>query len=169
MTQSTLFDIAPPSETVTIAGVDHKVVGVPFRVIVQLVKDNPEFMGLLFGGGLDGAALLAKGPDTVALIIAWGFGDGDNPEARTKAADLPLDVQLDLIAGIIKATIGGGAGPFVQKLAGLRKLIEVEPERQKTPDGQPKVFRVKAAEKISPKPSESSIATSDSPMPKYGT
>lgn len=162
MISNPLFDIAPPSETVSIAGVDHKVVGVPFRIIVQLVKESPELMALLMGGGLDGAALMAKGPDTVAMIIACGFGLPDDADAKKKAADLPLDVQLDLIAGIIKATIGGGAGPFVQKLAGLRKVIGMEEEK-------PRIFRLKAAQPSSPKSSEPSAPIMDGHQEKFGT
>jgi hypothetical protein len=120
MTAPGLFDIGPPTEIVAINCVEHKVRGLPLRIIVDLLKDYPAIIGML-GKGLTAEAVVAQGPAAVSLIIAAGYGMADDEKARKAAADLPLDVQLDLIAGIVKATLGGGAGPFADK---LRKIYD---------------------------------------------
>jgi hypothetical protein len=120
MTSPGLFDIGPPTEIVSINGTDHKVRGLPLRIIVDLLKDYPAIIGML-GKGLTAEAVVAQGPAAVSLIIAAGYGMADDEKARKAAADLPLDVQLDLIAGIVNATLGGGAGPFADK---VRKIYD---------------------------------------------
>jgi hypothetical protein len=120
MTAPGLFDIGAPTEVVAINGAEHKVRGLPLRVIVDLLKDYPLIIGML-GKGLTAEAIVAQGPAAVSLIIAAGYGMADDEKARKAAADLPLDVQLDLIAGIVKATLGGGAGPFADK---IRKIYD---------------------------------------------
>ncbi len=158
---SSLDDIAPPSIPVSINGTEHRVVGVPFRVLMQA----PELIGFLMGSGLDANALMQKGPDTVALIIAAGFGSPDDEKAKKRAADLPFDVQIDLLAAILKATIGGGTGPFVEKLAGLRKLIEIEEK----PTAEVEKIRLKTVQRTSPQPLNSSLPGEDIPIAKSGT
>ena len=59
----------------------------------------------------------------------------DDEAALKQAADLPLDVQLDLIAGIVKATLGGGTGPFAEKVRriyesfGMTKAVDEREEK----------------------------------------
>lgn len=161
---SSIFDIAPASETVSINGNDVKVVGVPLRIVVQIAKDAPELLALLMGGGLDAAAFISKAPEMVELVIAAGFGEPDNAEVRKHAGALPLDTQVDLLTAILKATMGGGAGPFIVKLAKARAMLTVEEEKE--PEG----VRVKLKQETSSqKPSISSVPTEDFPEAKYGT
>lgn len=153
---STLFDIAPPSETVTINGRDEKVVGLPFRIVVQLIKDNPDLTGLLVGGGLSGEAIINRGPDVAAQIIAAGYGMPDDEKAKQTAANLPLDVQLDLIAGILKATLGGGVGPFVQKITALQKVVEAEKPKEEVRKEKLEIVKRRLTAMQSRRPSNSS-------------
>lgn len=125
MTDISLFDIAPPTEIVSIGGVDHKVRGLPLRIVASLINDYPQLVGFLSGGGLTAEAIVEQGPKAVSLIIAAGYGVPDDEKAIKAAADLPFDVQIDLIAGIVKATLGGGTGPFVEKIKTLYQSFGV--------------------------------------------
>jgi hypothetical protein len=178
MTGPGLFDIAPPSEKVTIGGVDHEVRGLPLRVIVQLVKDYPAFLGLFSGGGLTAQAIIAQGPRAVALIIACGYGMPDDEKALAAAANLPLDVQIDLIAGIVKATLGGGALPFAEKIKRLYEVLKTpeaeEVNAEATED--PETVRTRKLERMKQRLSRmQSQSTSNSSSPtdiapqKFGT
>jgi hypothetical protein len=141
MVPAGLFDLAPPTEIVSINGVDHKVRGLPLRIIVDLLKDYPAAVGLL-GGGLTAEAVIGQGPQAAALIIAAGYGMPDDEKARQAAADLPMDIQLDLIAAIVKATLGGGAGPFAEKIKKIYDAFKImEPPQQS--DREAKLERMK--------------------------
>lgn len=133
---SSLFDIAPATETVVINGAEHRVYGLPLRIVTEIVKKNPALVSMLGGGGLTAEAILDQGPEAVSTIIAAGYGMPDDEKAKKHAANLPLDVQLDLIAAIVKATLGGGAGPFAEKVKrvyesfGMGKTAETEREEK---------------------------------------
>ena len=92
------------------------------RIVTELVRENPQLVAFLGGGGLTAEAIQEQGAGVVATIIAAGYGLPDDEKALKHAADLPLDVQLDLIAGIVKATLGGGTGPFAAKIRHLTKV-----------------------------------------------
>lgn len=155
-----IFDIAPVTETVTINGVDHKVYGVPSRILAQLGKDYPELVAMLMGGGLNMEAIKEKFAPAVQIIIAAGFRGHDDPEVRKFAADLPLDTQMILLAAILKRTMMGGPDPFGQAVKAIVNMGAAE---------EPRIFRLKAAQKDSSKPSASSVPTTDGQQEKFGT
>jgi hypothetical protein len=179
MTQPGLFDIAPPGEKVNIGGIEHEVRGLPLRVVAQLVKDYPAFLGLFSGGGLTAEAIIAQGPRAVALIIACGYGMPDDEKALAAAANVPLDVQIDLIAGIVKATLGGGALPFAEKINRLYEVLK-PPEAAEAPATEvqedSEIVRARKLERMrqrlsrmqSPPTSNSSSSTDTAPA-KFGT
>lgn len=156
-----IFDIAPVTETVTINGVDHKVYGVPSRILAQLGKDYPELIAMLMGGGLNMEAIKEKFAPAVKTIIAAGFRGHDDPEVNEFAANLPLDTQMILLAAILKRTMMGGPDPFGQAVKAIVNMGAAEE--------QPRIFRLKAAQKDSSKPSASSAPTTDGQQEKFGT
>jgi hypothetical protein len=176
MSQPGLFDIAPPSEKVYIGGIEHEVRGLPLRVIAQLVKDYPAFLGLFSGGGLTAEAIIAQGPRAVALIIACGYGMPDDEKALAAAANLPLDVQIDLIAGIVKATLGGGALPFAEKINRLYEVLKTpeppeaiqEAESPELRDRKLEIMKQRLHRMRSQRTSNSSSPT-DTDQQKFGT
>ncbi|HET7376545.1 MAG TPA: hypothetical protein VFK30_07545, partial [Anaerolineae bacterium] len=74
MAEVTLFDLVPPTEIVTINGVDHKVRGLPLRIVTELVHEYPALISFLSGGGLTAEAILEQGPKAISTIIAAGYG-----------------------------------------------------------------------------------------------
>jgi hypothetical protein len=172
-----LFDIGPPTEIVAINGAEQKVRGLPLRVIVDLLKEYPAIIGML-GKGLTAEAVVGQGPAAVSLIIAAGYGMADDEKARKAAADLPLDVQLDLIAGIVKATLGGGAGPFADKLKKIFEAFKVmnPAEVEVKTEGQEEVrerklerMRQRLSRLQSRQTSNSSSPEADTAPAKFGT
>lgn len=124
---SSLFDIKPATATVVAGGIRHEIVGVPFGVFLKIGMMWPPLIGLLQGQSIDHAQF-AQAPDAVAQFIAAGFGLPGNQPAIEKANGLPLDIQMELFAGILGATLGGGAGPFAKKLSAINALMTPEPD-----------------------------------------
>ncbi len=122
---SSLFDIKPATATVVAGGIRHEIVGVPFGVFLKIGMMWPPLIGLLQGQSIDHAQFAAA-PDAVAQFIAAGFGLPGNSQAIDKANGLPLDIQMELFAGILGATLGGGAGPFARKLSVINALMTPE-------------------------------------------
>lgn len=116
-----------PSETVMVGGEPVPVCGVSLKVLMQLFKRFPE-LTQLFGGGkeLDTARLIEMGDSVVSAIIAAGIGYPDDKKQESLAGKLPLEVQLDLIGAIIRVTMPGGVGPFVEKLGMVTGTLGVE-------------------------------------------
>lgn len=119
---SSLFDIAPQKEIVVAGGKRHEIVGVPFGVFLRVGRMWPPLIKLLTGGGID-QDQFSEAPEAVSRFIAAGFGLADNQQAIDKASSLPLDIQMDLFSGILKATLGGGGRPFAGKVNTIVDLM----------------------------------------------
>jgi len=170
MAPAGLFDLAPPTEIVAINGVEHKVRGLPLRIIVELMKDYPNAVGLIGGGGLTAEAVIAQGPQVVALIIAAGYGMPDDEKARQAAADLPMDVQLDLVGAIVRATLGGGASPFAEKIKKIYDAFKImEPPQQSDREAKLERMKQRLYRMQSPPISNSSSPEADIEPQKFGT
>jgi hypothetical protein len=125
---------------------------------------------LLGGGGLTAEAVIAQGPQAVALIIAAGYGMPNDEKARQAAADLPMDVQLDLIAAIVKATLGGGAGPFAEKIKKIYDAFKViNPPEQTERESKLERMKQRLQRMQSPPTSNSSSPEADIEPQKFGT
>jgi hypothetical protein len=121
-----LIDIAPATETVEAQGKPVTVHGVSAKGLAHLLARFPELRRLMAGQEVQADQLLAMGGDAVAAIIAAGCGyPGDN-SAETIAGSLPLDIQADLLAAILRLTLPRGIGPFVEKLTELGSLLGVD-------------------------------------------
>lgn len=123
-----LLDIAPAVEAVEIRGNAVDVYGVSVKGIAYLLQRFPELRMMMSGKSVDPEALLAVGGDAVAAIIAAGTGYPGDKQAEEIAGKLALDEQADLLAAIVKLTMPGGIGPFVQKLNGLGLVLSAEGE-----------------------------------------
>lgn len=129
---SSLFDIAPQKEIVTAGGKRHEIIGVPFGVFLRVGKMWPPLIKLLTGGTID-QEQFSEAPEAVSRFIAAGFGLTDNQQAIDKAASLPLDIQMDLFSGILKATLGGGGRPFAGK---VNTIVDLMATGQSEPSSQ---------------------------------
>lgn len=114
-----LLDIAPAVETVEIRGTKVEVYGVSVKGIAYLLQRFPELRAMLSGREVNADRLIEIGGDAVAAIIAAGTGYPGNEQAEAVAGSLSLDEQADLLAAIVKLTMPGGVGPFVEKLSAL--------------------------------------------------
>lgn len=114
-----LLDIAPAVETVEIRGTKVEVYGVSVKGIAYLLQRFPELRAMLSGREVNADRLIEIGGDAVAAIIAAGTGYLGNEQAEAVAGSLSLDEQADLLAAIVKLTMPGGVGPFVEKLSAL--------------------------------------------------
>jgi hypothetical protein len=121
-----LLDIAPVKENVQFNGQDIEVTGVSAEGIAYLLASFPQVKDALLGKGLEVTpqALLEQGPTFIAAIIAAGTGNPGNAQAEKVAAGLPIGVQVEFLDKIIKLTMPGGVGPFVDRLQQLLGAAE---------------------------------------------
>ena len=110
-----LVDIAPAVETVPVGDLEVAVYGVSVHGIADLLRRFPE-LRKLFMGKLDKAEhLIDLGPDIVVAIIAAGTGaPGDKP-AEDVARRLGIEAQIAFLDAILRLTMPGGLGPFVER------------------------------------------------------
>jgi len=139
---TSLLDIAPLTETVSVGGKDVDVYGLSAEGLVNLIARFPEVRQLL-GGGKRGAGLgveevLDLGGKVVASIIAAGCGLPGNKEAEVIASRMGLDAQADFIGKIMKLTLPNGLAPLVAKLTAIGAIVEIEDE------ALPKVLAMKS-------------------------
>jgi hypothetical protein len=116
-----LKDIAPSFSTVTVKGVVIDVTGISAKGIAYLFHRFPIVREMIGGKDVDLSpeALAALAPEAIAAIIAVGTGAVNDPEAEAAAATLGAEAQLELLDAIIRETMPGGVGPFVEKLTGM--------------------------------------------------
>ena len=120
------MDIAPATETIDVAGVPVEVTGISAKGLASLFGRFPNLLALFSGGAanVDIPEIAALGSDIVAAIIAAGVGYPGNREAEEKAALLPLELQLQIMAAIKRQTLPGG----VENFMALLKQIGVDLE-----------------------------------------
>jgi hypothetical protein len=118
-----LIDIAPSVETIDVQGTSVAVHGISAKGLAHLLSRFPELRKLMSGHEVEIEQLMAMGGEAVAAIIAAGCGYPGDPAAENVAARLTLEAQVDLLSGILRLTLPGGFGPFVEKLTALGGLI----------------------------------------------
>lgn len=130
-----LKDISASFKTITVGEVALPVKGVSAIGIAYLLERFPVVAQLVTGNAaeINAATLFKLVPDAVAVIIACGCGNVNDPEAEAAAAALPIESQFDLLEAIIKLTMPGGVGPFVERLTKLVDQVAVHSTN--IPDG----------------------------------
>lgn len=129
---ATLLDIAPATEIVEVRGAAIEVHGVSLTGLASLIYRYPQLSEMLSGQSVDVPALLQLSGDVVASIIAAGIGAPGDAASEAVAGKLPLEAQADLLSAILRVTMPGGVGPFVEKLTalasslGMQKLAQQE-------------------------------------------
>jgi hypothetical protein len=133
-----LIDIAPAVENVTVGANKVPVYGVSAKGIALLLARFPELREMMSGREVGVDKLLAMGGDAVAAIIAAGCGYPGDQEQEAAAGRLPVEVQADFLAPILRLTMPKGVGPFVEKLAGLGSVLGVDPSSMEQASKSPK-------------------------------
>jgi hypothetical protein len=111
-----LLDIAPQCTTIDVLGSQVEIFGLSAKHIAWLLARFPEIRMLLANRDVDADRWSELAPDAVAAIIAAGTGQPDNAEVEKVAGALPLHAQAEIIFAILKMTMPGGIGPFVERL-----------------------------------------------------
>jgi hypothetical protein len=118
-----LIDIAPAVETVTVRGKPVEVYGVSASGIAYLLRKYPELRMLMSGMSIEQDKLFALGGEVVPAIIAAGCGHPGSADHEKAAAMLGVSEQFDLLAAILKLTMPGGPGPFVERLQNIAGAV----------------------------------------------
>lgn len=116
---ASLLDLVVKTETVSVGGMDIQVQGVSVAMIASMMQRFPSLRALLSGDAVNVGAIMASGDKIVGAVIAAGCGKPGDEAYEAKALDLPIDMQVDLIAAILKATMPGGFGPLAAKIGQL--------------------------------------------------
>lgn len=117
-----LLDIGPLYEKVAMPNDQMlRVFGVSVRGMFAIFVRYPEVGKWFKGGKLDMTSLVAQAPDAIAAVIAAGCALPGNTTAEERAADLPIEVQLDILEAIGRITFRSGFGPFVLRVVALHE------------------------------------------------
>lgn len=116
-----LLDVAPLHETVSVNGTSITVDGLSAADIAILLQRFPDLRKLFAGREVvfDLAHIAQLAPALVAAIIAAGTGAIGDEKTEARAAQLPLETQVEFLDKIVKLTMPGGVGPFVEKVVAL--------------------------------------------------
>lgn len=116
-----LSDIAASEVTVKVRGKDVEIPGVSAEGLVHLLERFPELQALLTGkaDAIDPKNMLSFGAKVVSAIIAAGCGYPGDEQAEATARKLPVNDQLSLLEAVLRVTLPGGLGPFVERLAAV--------------------------------------------------
>lgn len=109
-----LLDIAPELAQVEVQGHQIEVHGITLGDIAALLRRFPELLELFRGGAIDGMAVAF--PGLAAAVIAAGVGQMGDEAQEAAAARLSAETQSKLFSAILKLTMPGGVGPFVEGL-----------------------------------------------------
>jgi hypothetical protein len=124
-----LIDIAPSIDSVYVQGSSVAVHGISAKGVAHLLGPFPELRKLMSGQEVEAEQLMTMGGDAVAAIISAGCGysyPGDE-KAEAIAGTLAIDAQANLLAAVVRLTLPGGLGPFVEKLTALGGILEAAP------------------------------------------
>ena len=125
-----LLDTAPRSELVEID--DNTVLrvrGLGSRMIKELLIRFPDLQGVVMGSGINARMLIALGPEIVGAICAAATGELGNPDVEERAADLPVETQLDILEAVGRCTFSKGFGPFVDRVVAIAAQLSAQDGR----------------------------------------
>jgi hypothetical protein len=114
-----LVDITPLTETV--AGVPVK--GISGRGLGTILARFPVVRKLLSERRFDAEELIAVAPDAVAEIIAAGIGKPGDAEQITAADAMPVGLQVEFLAAIVKVSFPNGLSAAVGALTSLMSSL----------------------------------------------
>ena len=118
-----LADIAAMSEDVPVGDGFIKVHGISAGKALEIVKRFPALSKML-GGNFKGADIIGSMPDAVAAIIAASVGGLGDENVEIDAANIPLEIQFDLLEAIGGLTFKNGFAPFAQRIVALAEKAD---------------------------------------------
>lgn len=146
-----LRDIAPLKEHIRIRGDDLDIVGLNLASIAYLWGRFPQIAAIAGRGELSAVSIINLGADVVAAIIAAGTGAPGDEETELAAKQLTIDEELEIIAAILKVSMGRGGGPFGETLLQIAKALGMTaPTDQSALKGGRSKTSTKSPEPLSP-------------------
>jgi hypothetical protein len=126
-TMTSLLDLGPLTEDVPIGDKKLIVHGVSAGDLFYLLAKFSDVRKLMDGrrDEVDGAALTALAPEVLAEVIACACRMRGNAQALAVAAGLGADYQLAVVDAAMRLTFPRGAGPFVEALDRIKKMVSL--------------------------------------------
>ena len=119
---TSIIDVGPLTEEVTIRGQKAKVRGISAEAIFQLCAESPELRKLLSERAIDGdivSGLVAMAGTACAQIVACGIGEYGNDKAVAWAMTLTAGETSSLLKPILALTFPQGLKAFTEELVAL--------------------------------------------------
>jgi hypothetical protein len=63
--------------------------------------------------------LFKTAPEVINALIAAAVGKPGDPDAEADAAEVPLEIQMDILEAVGRLTFRSGFGPFVARIKAL--------------------------------------------------
>jgi hypothetical protein len=115
-----LRDVGGLYEEVPVGDSFIKVKGIGARTALDIINRFPETMvKALQKGDLNVSLLFKTAPEVINALIAAATGKPGDPDAEADAAEVPLEVQMDILEATAKLTFRSGFGPFVARIKAL--------------------------------------------------
>lgn len=120
------MDVAPLGELVPVGGQKVLFHGITLEHLAFLFGLFPELEALVKGEteSFSVEMIFKTAPRAVAFIIACGTGSpmDEIEKVAAHAARFPMETQYDIIAAIVRMTMPGGVGPFMERVNSVSAL-----------------------------------------------
>jgi hypothetical protein len=131
---TSLLDIGPLTELVTVNGKEVSVYGVTPEGFFYLLDKFPELQKLMTSEGLDPALLREIAPNSIAYAVAVATTDRSEyktskewlakvQEAANVAMNISAHYQMALFQAALRLTFPDGIGPFMKSMETLANSI----------------------------------------------
>lgn len=122
-----ILDIKRRSSVVETPDGDITVYAVSAAGITSIMSLVPTVRKLMAGTAkleeLSIETLISVAPDFVAAVIAAGVDAGDDAATIEAAGKLAIGIQVDILKGVLEASMPKGLGPFLESLAGITSAL----------------------------------------------
>jgi len=115
-----LRDVGGLYEDVPVGESFIRVKGLAARTALDIINRFPATMvKALNNGEFNVSALMKSAPEVINAILAAAVGKPGDKEAEEAAADVPLEIQMDILEATGRLTFRSGFGPFVARIKAL--------------------------------------------------
>jgi hypothetical protein len=117
-----LLDIFPAHELVKIDDERSiKIYGLGAKSVFILLQRFPHLGAMLKGGNINWQQFIQEAPDAVAAILAAALGRSGDEEVEEAVSLYGVEIQVDILAAVMRLTFKNGFGPFVDRIVQLTR------------------------------------------------